>query len=69
MVSVKHYVHLEERSLYHLRVDNLVLTDHFYRIHFPRARKLSHVNPAETPAAKLSFENEVLEGDLTCRDR
>ena len=68
MVGVKHYVHLEESSLNHLSVDNLVFADYFYRIFFTRVPELSHVDPTERSTAKLLLENKVLKGDLFCSD-
>ena len=69
MISVEHYVHLEESSLNHLSVDDFVFADHFYRILFPRVRELRHVNPTKGTTAKLLLENKVLEGDLFLGDR
>ena len=60
MVSVEHYVHLEESSLYHLSVDDLVFADHFYRILLPRVCELCHVDPSKRTTAELLLENKVL---------
>ena len=69
MISVEHYVHLEESSLNHLSVDYLVFADDFYRILFPRVRELRHVDPTKGTTAELLLENKVLEGDLFLGDR
>ena len=69
MISVEHYVHLEESSLNHLSVDDFVFADDFYRILFSCVRELCHVDPTKGTTAKLLFENKVLEGDLLLCDR